>query len=57
VLQTPDYIRLSVEFRKAAEQIRKGAQDKNLDAGGLGYVKLTMTCIDCHRHVRSVSRE
>jgi hypothetical protein len=57
VLQTRDYIRLSTEFRIAADQLRQAATDKNLDAAGLAYIKLTITCIDCHRHVRSVRKD
>ena len=54
IIQTKDYTHMSVEFREAAEQIRNSAEEKNLDGAGLGYFKLTMTCIDCHRHVRKV---
>lgn len=53
ILQTKDYARISGEFREAARQINAGAEKKNLDAVGLAYFKLTMTCIDCHRHVRA----
>ena len=53
VLQTPDYARISTEFREAARKIGKAGKKKNLDAAGLGYFQLTMTCIDCHRHMRS----
>ena len=56
ILQTKDYTHMSVEFREACEQIRSAAEDKNLDGVGLGYFKLTMTCIDCHRHIRNVKR-
>ena len=54
VVQTEDYARISRDFREAAKKIRKAGQDKNLDAAGLAYFQLTMTCIDCHRHVRKV---
>lgn len=53
VVQTADYARISVEFREAAKKLRQAGKDKNLDAAGLGYFQLTMTCIDCHRHVRA----
>lgn len=53
VLQTEDYARISTEFRQAARKVAKASKDKNLDAAGLGYFQLTMTCIDCHRHVRN----
>ena len=53
VLQTKDYARISGDFRQAAKKIQKAGKEKNLDAAGLGYFQLTMTCIDCHRHVRN----
>lgn len=56
-IQTDEYARISVEFREAAKRLARAAEDKNLDAAGLGYFKLTMTCIDCHRHVRNLEQE
>lgn len=52
VVQTKEYARISGEFRDAAQKIGKAGKERNLDAAGLGYFQLTMTCIDCHRHVR-----
>lgn len=52
VLQTQDYQRLSDDFRRAANDLEKSAQRKNLDAASVAYIKLTLTCIDCHRHIR-----
>ena len=52
VLQTAEYARLSAEFRKATEQLKKAADKENLDAAAVAYVKLTFNCIECHRHVR-----
>lgn len=57
VMQTKEYTRISAEFRDAAKKIGKAGKTKNLDAAGLGYFQLTMTCIDCHRHVRSEARK
>ena len=54
IVQTDDYSRISSEFREAAKKIRQAGKEKNLDAAGLGYFQLTMTCIDCHRHVRNL---
>lgn len=50
VIQTPEYIRLSDAFRGSTAQLRKAAEAKNLDAVGLAYIKLSISCIDCHRH-------
>ena len=52
VLQTPDYIRLSEDFRSTAGQMKKSAEDGNLDAVGLAYIKLSISCIDCHRYAK-----
>lgn len=52
VIQTPEYIRLSNDFRGTAKQLQESAKEKNIDAVGLAYVKLTISCIDCHRHVK-----
>ena len=52
VIQTKDYARISKEFREAARHMKKAADEKNLDKVALGYMKMTMSCIDCHRHVR-----
>ena len=55
VVQTKEYARISGEFREAARKIGRAGKKKNLDAAGLGYFQLTMSCIDCHRHVRSIA--
>ena len=57
VVQTKEYARISGEFRDATKKIGNAAKAKNLDAAGLGYFQLTMTCIDCHRHVRKQAAE
>jgi hypothetical protein len=54
VLQTPDYLRHSQDFRRTADAITEAARKKNLDGAALGYVELTMRCINCHKYVRGV---
>lgn len=54
VLQTPKYLRYSSDFRHAADAITDAARDRNLDGAALGYVQLTMSCVQCHKHVRDV---
>ncbi len=56
IIQTKDYARISKEFREATRHMKKAADKQNLDAVGLGYMKLTMSCIDCHRHVRKTRK-
>jgi cytochrome c556 len=50
--QNPDYTQHSATFRRHANALTRAAQDKNLDAATLAYVRLTMSCIDCHKLVR-----
>jgi cytochrome c556 len=50
--QNPDYVQHSTAFRRHANALTKAAEDKNIDAATLAYVRLTMSCIDCHKFVR-----
>ncbi len=52
VIQTPEYEMMSEEFRNSARQLQKAAERQNIDAVGLAYVKLSITCIECHRHAK-----
>ena len=47
------YLRHAREFRYRAEELRMNAQNKLLDAATLSYVRLTMACSDCHKHLRN----
>ena len=51
-LKTPEYLRYSEEFRRACADIVAAAGKKNIDASTLGYLKLTTTCVECHKHLR-----
>jgi hypothetical protein len=39
-------------FRRHVNSLVKAAKDRNLDAATLGYVRMTMSCVDCHKLVR-----
>jgi len=54
VLQTPEYVQRSTEFRRATESLVGAARKKNLDGATLGYVQVTLKCIECHKYVRRV---
>jgi hypothetical protein len=53
VLQTPDFVRHSKDFRRAADLLAESADKENVEATLLAYFRLTQNCIDCHRHTRS----
>jgi len=56
VLQTEDYARQSVEFRRACDGLRRAAKEENLDAAVLAWMDVTMKCVQCHRYVRDEER-
>jgi hypothetical protein len=39
-------------FRFTASELHRLAGDKNLEGATLAYVQMTMSCIDCHKHLR-----
>lgn len=53
-LKTVRYQLYSNQFRRVIENVRNNARKKNLDAATLNYVDLTLTCVNCHKHVREV---
>jgi cytochrome c556 len=52
LFENPDYDQQSITFRRHVNSLVKAAKDKNLDAATLAYVRLTMSCVDCHKLVR-----
>jgi len=56
VLQTEDYARQSLEFRRACDGLRRAAKEENLDAAVLAWMDVTMKCVQCHRYVRDEER-
>lgn len=56
VFQTADYMNRSKEFRRAANALAESGRTKNLDSASLGYVEVTLKCIECHKYVRSIQK-
>lgn len=54
VLQTPEYMQHSAEFRRSADELTRVAKEKNIDAAALAYVDVTLKCVNCHKYVRRV---
>lgn len=52
VFENPDYDQQSSSFRRHVDSLVKAARDKDLDAATLAYVRVTMSCVDCHKLVR-----
>ncbi len=52
IFENPEYDQQSAIFQRHVSSLVKAAQDKNLDAATLAYVRVTMSCVDCHKLVR-----
>ena len=52
ILQTEEYVKQSREFRRTANVISEAARENKLERAALGYVALTVRCIECHGYLR-----
>ena len=52
VLQTPEYTQRSAGFRHAVMEIEASAKERNLEGAALGYVDMTLKCVQCHELLR-----
>ncbi|MEX1232266.1 MAG: hypothetical protein WEB58_18620 [Planctomycetaceae bacterium] len=47
------YKQHSAEFSRIAAQLQKQAKEGNLEGSALAWLQATMSCIECHKFVRS----
>lgn len=52
VIQTEEYRVQSNDFRRACETISEAAEEKDVHRATLGYVALTLRCVECHSYMR-----
>ena len=53
--QTPQYKRLSKNFQEQAMDLERHALEQNVEAATLDLVRMTVTCMHCHQHMREES--
>lgn len=51
-----DYVTKTRQFQDLTDELGRKAKDKNLDGSTLAYLRLTMSCVDCHKYVRFKSQ-
>ncbi len=51
VLQSPEYARQTLRFDRALDDLIAAARRKDLDEAPLAYTAVTLSCVQCHRHV------
>jgi hypothetical protein len=48
------YLPYTAEFQRITTDLMKKAEAKNLDGATLDFVRLTTSCVNCHKYVRAV---
>jgi len=48
-----DYRMQLQTFQFANDELIRNAREKNVDGAALAYVQLTMSCVNCHKVLRS----
>jgi cytochrome c556 len=54
-MASPRFVQDTVDFVSAAEFLSRMAEAKDAEGTSLGFVRLTMTCTNCHQHMRTSS--
>lgn len=54
VRATPDYERFTADYLRQTDALARAAKKKNVDAATVAYFQLTVSCVNCHRHLRGV---
>lgn len=52
IRQNTEYQRYTREFARQAKALQAAADAKNIDGATLAYFQMTMTCVNCHRHMK-----
>ncbi len=47
-----EYVKYTTEFVSLADELSRRAKDHDLNGATLSYVRLTINCVECHKHVR-----
>ena len=55
MVDTPEYKRYSKNFEEATADLTEHAKAKKLEAATMDYVRLTISCVQCHEHIRDVA--
>lgn len=48
-----EYVAFTGEFQRLCDELADRAREKNLDGATLSYLKLTISCVNCHKYVRN----
>ena len=48
----PGYQKMMRDFEYANKSLTLAAREKNLDGATIGYIQLTISCVQCHKLIR-----
>jgi len=48
----PEYVEHADDFRRIINKLAVAAKEKRLDGATLAFLDITMSCVECHKHVR-----
>jgi len=48
-----EYVEHADDFRRIVNKLSVAAKEKRLDGATLAFLDVTMSCVECHKHVRS----
>jgi len=51
--ESAEFVRETESFIRAADRLFQAAKENNGDAAALAYMDVTLSCVHCHRHLRS----
>ena len=54
VIQTEEFMVQSRDFRRNSQLIADAADEKDLGRATMGYVALTVRCVECHSYMRKL---
>lgn len=57
VLQTEEYATQSRDFQRTCDLIAEAAKEKDISRATLGYVAMTVRCVECHAYMRKHKAE
>lgn len=52
-MASPRFVQDTMDFVSSAEFLSRMAEARDSEGTALGFMRLTMTCTNCHQHVRS----
>ena len=56
VIQSESYRLHSKDLQRSLNMIIDSAKQKNLDGALLGYLQMSMKCVDCHKQLRGLGK-